>query len=86
MSTLSNERLQQDVIATIADVIQKQPSSINLGQTLALDLSIDSIQLLELIAMLEERFQLEVEPDELELEVFRSVQAVVRYVERKLKE
>lgn len=85
MSTLSNERLQQDVIATIADVIQKQPSSIHVGQSLAHDLSIDSIQLLEVIAVLEERFQLEVEPDELEPEVFRSVQAVVRYVERKLK-
>ncbi|MDF2921698.1 MAG: phosphopantetheine-binding [Paenibacillaceae bacterium] len=75
----------RETAGVIARITRRDPSAIQQGHSLGNDLDIDSLQLLELIAQLEETFGFEVEPEELEPEHFRSVQAVTHYVERKLR-
>ncbi|WP_238651847.1 acyl carrier protein [Paenibacillus piscarius] len=83
MST-EHEDLIFKVRDTIAAVAKRLTSEVELDHALVDDLGIDSIQILELLAALEDTFGFELEVDDIHPESFRSVQAVLHFVERKV--
>ncbi|WP_342549977.1 acyl carrier protein [Paenibacillus sp. FSL P2-0089] len=83
MST-EHEDLIFKVRDTIAAVAKRLTSEVELDHALVDDLGIDSIQILELLAALEDTFGFELDVDDIRPESFRSVQAVLHFVERKV--
>lgn len=83
MST-QHEDLFIKVRETIAAVAMRPTSEVELDHALVDDLGIDSIQILELLAALEDTFGFELDVDDIRPESFRSVQAVLHFVERKV--
>ncbi|WP_340023746.1 acyl carrier protein [Paenibacillus sp. FSL K6-1096] len=83
MST-QHEDLFFKVRETIAAVAKRLTSEVELDHALVDDLGIDSIQILELLSALEDTFGFELDVDDIRPESFRSVQAVLHFVERKV--
>lgn len=83
MST-QHEDIFFKVRETIAAVANRLTSEVELDHALVDDLGIDSIQILELLAALEDTFGFELDVDDIRPESFRSVQAVLHFVERKV--
>lgn len=67
--------IEHDVIAIVAAITKAAPQSIGLDTDLRLDLNVDSLQGLQIVAALENHFHLEL-PDE-DLDVTTSVRAIV---------
>jgi acyl carrier protein len=73
------------VMEIVAQLKKKKTDELNPTLRLAEDLHIDSIGLLELLADVEERFDFEIGPDDLEPDRFQSIQTLVDYIkERKV--
>ncbi|MFK7696334.1 acyl carrier protein [Paenibacillus sp. HJGM_3] len=84
MSNTGTETIQEKTIALIAKLCKRSPERIGVHDSLADTLHIDSIQFLELLAMLEEGFGFEIDVDDLHPDQFRSVLSVIRFVEKKV--
>lgn len=82
--SIPHEELFFKVRETIAAVAKRLTSEVELDQALVDDLGIDSIQILELLSALEDTFGFELDVDDIRPESFRSVQAVLHFVERKV--
>jgi len=84
MQETKQHQIERDILELIAALSKRDPAAIKPADALVDDLGIDSIQFLELLAMLEETFGLEVEADELRPELFRSVRSVTQFVKGKI--
>ncbi|CAM3612202.1 acyl carrier protein [Marinicrinis lubricantis] len=84
MESKSHGHIEEAVISIIAQCCKKEVSEIQLNHSLANDLDVDSIQFLELLSAIEERFGFEMEVDDLHPEKFRSVQSVIHFVAGKM--
>ncbi|MEK4006766.1 acyl carrier protein [Paenibacillus sp. FSL H3-0333] len=82
--SIEHEDILFKVRETIAAVAKRLTSEVELGHALVDDLGIDSIQILELLSALEDTFGFELDVDDIRPESFRSVQAVLHFVERKV--
>ncbi|GIO13731.1 hypothetical protein J19TS2_32860 [Cohnella xylanilytica] len=81
--SMAAEALTGKVVDIIAGIANRPAAETSAGHSLAEDLGIDSILMLELLARLEEEFGFELEIDDLRPEKLRSVEAVVRFVREK---
>ncbi|WP_127529300.1 acyl carrier protein [Paenibacillus kobensis] len=81
--SIEREEMFLKVRETIAAVAKRPVSEVELYSALVDDLGIDSIQMLELLSDLEDAFGFELDVDDILPESFRSVQAVLNFVEHK---
>jgi acyl carrier protein len=72
--------IQLDVIAIVAAITKTAPQSIGPDTDLRLDLNVDSLQGLQIVAALENHFKLQL-PDE-DLDATTSVRAIVEVLQR----
>jgi acyl carrier protein len=72
--------LKADQFIALRDMVD----SITGESSLVNDLSMDSIQILELIVMLEKEFGFSCEPDELNLDMFDRFDSLINFIEEKL--
>jgi|GEM_PF-3061259 len=82
--SIEHEEMFLKVRETIAAVAKRPTSEVELYSALVDDLGIDSIQMLELLSDLEDAFGFELDVDDINPESFRSVQAVLHFVEHKV--
>lgn len=82
--SIEHEDMFIKVRETIAAVAKRPTSEVELYSALVDDLGIDSIQMLELLSDLEDAFGFELDVDDIHPESFRSVQAVLHFVEHKV--
>ena len=72
--------IEHDVIAIVAAITKAPPQSIGLDTDLRLDLNVDSLQGLQIVAALENHFRLQL-PDE-DLDATTSVRAIVEALQK----
>jgi acyl carrier protein len=72
--------IETDVIASVAAITKAPPQSIGLDTDLRLDLNVDSLQGLQIVAALENHFHLQL-PDE-DLDATTSVRAIVAALQK----
>jgi acyl carrier protein len=68
--------------AVLSDVLERTLSGLTEDVRLADDLHMDSTLLLELLMAIEESFDIEVDPDKLDIKDFATVGTVAAFVER----
>jgi acyl carrier protein len=81
--------MEQEVLATLDEALSLQGRGMKFGPDtplLGALPELDSMAVITVITSLEERFDITVEDDELEAEVFESVSSLVRFVDGKLAE
>jgi acyl carrier protein len=74
--------VEERIIAGLAKVLNKQPSQIQKESRLIEDLTLDSLDILDLVFKLEEDFNIEIPEGDLH---FVTVQDVITYVQEKTK-
>jgi acyl carrier protein len=84
MQIVSDQEIEHKVTAILASLCKRAHGDIQLNNSLVNDLGVDSIQFLELLAMLEEQFSFEMEVDDLRPELFRSVRSVIHLVKERV--
>ena len=79
---VSAAMVEERIIAGLAKVLNKQPSQIQKESRLIEDLTLDSLDILDLVFKLEEDFNIEIPEADLH---FATVQDVISYVQEKTK-
>ncbi|MFC5469139.1 acyl carrier protein [Cohnella suwonensis] len=74
-------RLEQTVIEIMGQLVKRNPGEIGLDDSLLNDLQLDSLHVLELLTLLEQRFDFETDAEDLQPSVFRTVNSVVHFVQ-----
>lgn len=64
--------------------LQIDPSLINDQVSLIKDISLDSIQLLELIVSIEDQFNISIYSEDINLEIFDNFSSLINFVENKI--
>jgi acyl carrier protein len=72
------------VQAALAEVLRREPDTLVEQDRLFEDLGLDSTTIIELLLSLEDKVDIEIDPDELDSGVFVSVGSLTDYVEAKL--
>ncbi len=80
----AEHEIEHKVLGTIASLCKRTPDALKLNDSLTNDLGVDSIQFLELLAVLEEIFSLELDVDDLRPELFRTIRSVIHFVEKRV--
>jgi acyl carrier protein len=75
--------LQAAVIDIMAELLKRKAEDITLEQSLLNDLYLDSLHVLELLTLLEQRFGFETDAEDLQPHVFSTVESVVTFVREK---
>ncbi len=75
--------LQLTVIDIMAQLLSRRPEDIQMEHSLLNDLYLDSLHVLELLTLLEQRFGFETEAEDLQPHVFSTVESVVAFVREK---
>ncbi|WP_141504290.1 acyl carrier protein [Paenibacillus luteus] len=75
--------LQLMVIDIMAGLLRQRPEDIRLEHSLLNDLYLDSLHVLELLTLLEQRFGFETDAEDLQPHVFSTVESVVTFVREK---
>ncbi|MGO4548859.1 acyl carrier protein [Paenibacillus sp. 2TAB23] len=75
--------LQLTVIDIMAGLLRRRPEDIRLEHSLLNDLYLDSLHVLELLTLLEQRFGFETDAEDLQPHVFSTVESVVAFVRGK---
>jgi acyl carrier protein len=76
--------IQQRVVGIVAEVVERPAAELDLDAHLVTDLGLDSLLALEILALMEKEFQIEI-PEE-ELEKFARIRQIVEVAERRLAE
>ncbi|MGG1516565.1 acyl carrier protein [Paenibacillus oryzisoli] len=80
MQAQNEENVNRLVLEIISQITKRNAQTIQLNHVLVDDLGLDSIQFLEMLAELEDKFGFELEVDDLRPELFRTVSAVIEFV------
>ncbi|MFD0669984.1 acyl carrier protein [Cohnella sp. GCM10027633] len=73
-------RLERTVVEIMGQLVKRDPEEIGMEDSLLNDLQLDSLHVLELMTLLEQRFGFETEAEDLQPSVFLTVNSVVRFV------
>lgn len=84
--SIISSRIKSVLKGTQFMALKELIDSITDDMSLVSDLSLDSIQILELIVELEKEFGFSCQPDELNLDMFNRFGDVINFVEKKLTE
>lgn len=79
---MNQQEIQSRVIEIVADNLELEASEVALGSNLMEDLGADSLDAVEIIMAVEEKFDIEI-PDE-DAEMLSTIQQISDYVENKL--
>ena len=79
-----NKDVQQRVIKTIAEVLERKESEIGLDASLRDDLNLDSLKQMTLFILLEDEFERTMPPDD--LTGIATVKDIIDFIDRKLQE
>lgn len=77
---MEQQEVAEHIKASLEAVLQREVVGLTAGSRLFEDLSLDSMSVLELLLTLEDTIGLEIDPDELDAEVFRSFGSLSDYV------
>ncbi|WP_168118768.1 acyl carrier protein [Paenibacillus sp. HB172176] len=72
--------LERTVIELLANLLKRPPEEIEPDHSLLNDLYLDSLHVLELLTLLEQRFGFETDAEDLQPHVFRTVNSVIAFV------
>jgi acyl carrier protein len=70
----------------LSAITKLSPEKITVDSRLTLDLGMDSVQFMELLASLEDRFPIRVEVEDIRPELFFSVGTVLEFVQERLED
>ncbi|MFJ7418799.1 acyl carrier protein [Streptomyces uncialis] len=82
---MEQQEVAEHIKASLEAVLQREVVGLNADSLLFEDLSLDSMSVLELLLTLEDTIGLEIDPDELDAEVFRSFGSLSDYVAGQLR-
>lgn len=78
------ESVEQPIMEILSAITKLSPEKITLDSRLTLDLGMDSVQFMELLASLEECFPIRVEVEDIRPELFFTVGTVLEFVRERL--
>lgn len=78
---MNRNEIVEHVRAALAQVLNREMPELDEGARLFEDLALDSTSVIELLMGLEDTIDLEIDPDELEPEVFRTVRTLSDFIE-----
>jgi acyl carrier protein len=84
MTPITEQTVERQIMDLLAEICKRGVETIRINDSLVDDLGIDSIRFLEMLAELEEKFQFEMDVDDLRPELFRSVRSVIQFVKRRV--
>ncbi len=76
--------LERTVIEIMGRLVKRNPGEIGLEDSLLNDLQLDSLHVLELLTLLEQKFDFETDAEDLQPSVFRTVNSVVHFVQGRI--
>ena len=79
-----DKTLEQAVIETVAETLEKDPGGVTADMDFIADLGMDSLEVVEMVMALEDRFECEI-PDEA-VESIKTVGQAVEYIRRRRQE
>lgn len=77
--------VEERVLQLIAELTKREQEEISLQHSLSDDLALDSINFLSFLSTLEEEFQFELEVDDLDPLAFRTVEACIHFVQKRVR-
>ncbi len=80
------ESVEEPIMELLAAISKLPREEITVDSRLTLDLGLDSIQFMELLASLEDRFPIRLEVEDIRPELFFSVGTVLEFVQERLKD
>lgn len=80
------ESVEQPIMEILSAISRLPPEKITVDSRLTLDLGLDSVQFMELLASLEDRFPIRVEVEDIRPELFHSVGTVLKFVQERLED
>ncbi|MDF2936490.1 MAG: Phosphopantetheine attachment site [Paenibacillaceae bacterium] len=80
------ESIEQPIMEILSAITKLSPEKITVDSRLTLDLGMDSVQFMELLASLEDRFPIRVEVEDIRPELFFSVGTVLEFVQERLED
>jgi acyl carrier protein len=78
---MDRARIVEHIRVALAEVLHRDIPTLDENARLFEDLALDSTSVIELLMGLEDTIDVQIEPDELEPEVFRTVRSLADYVE-----
>lgn len=78
------ESVEQSIMELLAAISKLPRENMTMDSRLTLDLGLDSVQFMELLASLEDRFAIRLEVEDIRPELFYSVGAVMEFVQGRL--
>ena len=75
------DRTREHIRVALAEVLHRDIPTLDEDARLFEDLALDSTSVIELLMGLEDTIDVQIEPDELEPEVFKTVRSLADYVE-----
>ncbi len=80
------ESVEEPIMELLSAISKLPREKITVDSRLTLDLGLDSIQFMELLASLEDRFPIRLEVEDIRPELFFSVGTVLEFVQERLKD
>ena len=80
------ESVEEPIMELLAAISKLPREKITVDSRLTLDLGLDSIQFMELLASLEDRFPIRLEVEDIRPELFFSVGTVLEFVQERMKD
>jgi acyl carrier protein len=80
MPSITEQEIEQKVIGIIAAISKRADVTIQINDSLVDDIGVDSIQFLEILAEIEDKFMFEMNVDDLRPELFRTIRSVIYFV------
>jgi len=78
---MDRNRIVEHIRVALAEVLHRDIPTLDEDARLFEDLALDSTSVIELLMGLEDTIDVQIEPDELEPEVFKTVRSLADYVE-----
>lgn len=80
------ESVEEPIMELLSAISKLPREKITVDSRLTLDLGLDSIQFMELLASLEDRFPIRLEVEDIRPELFFSVGTVLEFVQERMKD
>lgn len=80
------ESVEEPIMELLSEISKLPREKMSVDSRLTLDLGLDSIQFMELLASLEDRFPIRLEVEDIRPELFFSVGTVLEFVQERLKD
>jgi len=85
---MNQNKIQDRITKLICTEVAVELSEIDLSETSSFfdDLNFDSIQLIQLLTLLEPEFSIEIDDEEIDFQIFASIKTLVNFVEEQVAE